>query len=111
MSERAYSLVCPPGLHAFGGPNGHANYDENQGKARHAGRPVGPEDCCVLCGKKALGGGIFVLLCSVGEYITEAELAEDDLGCYPVGSDCAKKLKAAGLPVIVRAPGGGRNGG
>jgi len=51
---------------------------------------------------------------NVGVYITKEEYAQqerdceargacsDDLGEYPIGSDCTKKLKAAGVPVYTR---------
>ena len=52
-----------------------------------------------------------MLLTNVGEYTTIEEMNEndklvearggcpDDLGYYPVGSDCARKLKAAGVMI------------
>ena len=39
-------------------------------------------------------------LADTGEYVTEAEMRETDLGFYPVGSDCAKKLRKAGIEVV-----------
>lgn len=67
--------------------------------------------CCVLCGRNAGQGGRFVYLTNLGEYTTVEEAAQndkvveerggcpDDLGLYPVGSDCAKKLKQAGVTI------------
>ncbi len=101
MSTRTYSIACPPGLHAFGGPNGHPDYEKNQNAARHNGHYVCQTQCCVICGRKALGGHIFAMLSNVGEYITPAEHNDsDDLGMYPVGSDCAAKLILAGVPLV-----------
>jgi hypothetical protein len=100
MTTRTYSLKCPPGLAAFGGPNGHPNYRRNQDAARHNGHYLDTSDCCVICGRKAIPSKFSVMLSNVGEYITEAEHNDsDDLGLYPVGSDCAKLLKKAGIPV------------
>jgi len=100
MTERSYSLVSPPGLAPFGRESGNPNYKQNQDRARHNGHYLDASNCCAVCGKKALGGDTFVMLSNVGEYITEAEYNDsDDLGLYPVGSDCAKKLKKAGIPV------------
>lgn len=101
------TVQVPANLKAFKG----ANYRKNQEAARHNGHYVDETCCCVLCGKKAIGGGTFVLLTNVGEYTTKEEMAEheklvearggspDDLGLYPVGFDCAKKLKAAGVTI------------
>lgn len=92
MSERIYSVVTPAHLHAFGG---HPNYRVNQKKA---GRD--PSDCCALCGKACLKTAAYVMLSNVGEYITaEENNNSDDLGLYPVGSNCMRLLKQAGIPV------------
>lgn len=106
MENRVYTLVCPAGCQPFGGVNGHPNYRTNQDRT---GRD--PSECCVVCGKRATGN-LYVYLSNVSEYITEAEYVaqedacnargacSDDLGMYPVGSDCAKKLRAAGIPLV-----------
>ncbi len=100
MNDRVYSLTCPPGLAPFGRENGHPNYKKNSNAARHNGFPLDTSHCCVVCGKKAVDTLTYVMLSNVGEYITEAEYNDsDDLGLYPVGSDCAKKLKSAGIPL------------
>jgi hypothetical protein len=106
VSARVYSIACPPGLHPFGRENGHPRYRENQERARDKrGYALDTIDCCVVCGKGTVGGSTFVLLSDVGEYITAAEHRENgDLGEYPVGSDCARKLKAAGVPIVTRVP-------
>lgn len=90
-------MKTPSNLRAFGG---NPAYQANQNKAQHRGLPVCQTQCCVLCGKKALSGKLYVLLSSGGEYVTREELTEDDLGAYPVGLDCAKTLKDAGVPVF-----------
>jgi len=114
MNTRKTTSV-PAHLKAF---TGNPNYRKNQEAARHnsvrdnyvVGRYASETECCALCGKKALGSQ-HVLLTNVGEYTTIEEMDEndkavearggcpDDLGYYPVGSDCAKKLKAAGVMI------------
>lgn len=114
-------ISVPKNLEAF---TGHPNYEANQSAARHEGRYVDSTHCCVLCGKKAIGGKTFVALTNVGEYTTKEEMAEhdaiviankgcpDDLGLYPVGSDCMKVLVKAGVTIydwdfnVVAAPKG-----
>jgi hypothetical protein len=98
MNARTYSVVTPAHLKPFGG---NPNYRKNQERAKSkGGHPLDASSCCVLCGKKAYESGLSVMLSNVGLYITPEEHNDsDDLGYYPVGSDCAKKLKAAGIPV------------
>lgn len=105
--DRTYSVVTPAHLRAF---RGNPNYRKNQERARYNGSPIDESRCCVLCGKASFGT-TYVLLSNMGEYITLEEsraheascekrgLNSDDLGYYPVGSDCAKTLKSAGIPV------------
>lgn len=107
-SDKRNTVQVPANLTAF---TGHPSYRKNQEAARHNGHYVDESGCCVLCGKKAIGGGLFVLLTNVGEYTTKEEMAEhekvvaarggcpDDLGLYPVGGDCARKLKKAGVTI------------
>lgn len=106
--SRTYSITVPANLQAF---TGNPNYRKHQNAARHEGHYVDETQCCALCGKKALNQETYVLLSNVGNYITSEEAlafekdaearggCSDDLGYYPVGSDCAKKLKAAGVPI------------
>jgi hypothetical protein len=98
MKTRTYSIVTPTHLRAFGG---NPSYRKNQAKAKSKGGfPLDESACCVLCGKRAYQSGLSVMLSNVGEYITKEEHNDsDDLGYYPVGSDCAKKLATAGIPV------------
>lgn len=98
-TARSYSVKTPASLKPFGG---NPAYKANMSKAMHKGLPVCQTSCCVLCGKKALSQKLFVLLSTDNVYVTQAELSDDDLGEYPVGSDCAKTLKAAGIPVFSR---------
>jgi hypothetical protein len=105
MATRTYSLVTPPELRAF---SGNPNYEKNLAKA---GVYLDQTQCCCVCGKRAKGG-LGVYLSNVGEYITEAEFlafeiecearnaCSDDLGVYPVGADCARKLRACGVPIV-----------
>jgi hypothetical protein len=96
-TKRVYSVATPAHLKAFGG---NPDYKANQAKAKSKqGYPVSTTQCCVLCGKKARGD-LSAMLSNMGLYITKEEYNNsDDLGYYPVGSDCAKKLKAADIPV------------
>ena len=100
MSQRTFSVTCPAGLRPFGGVNGHPGYQANQERAKHKGFPLDPSHCCVICGKAAVASAFAVRLADTGEYVTEAEMRETDLGFYPVGSDCAKKLRKAGIEVV-----------
>lgn len=98
MNTKRNTVSVPSNLAAFSG-----SYQKNVATA------VDDTCCCILCGKNAGKGGLFVYLTSGGEYSTMEEAAEyekvieglggclDDLGLYPVGSDCAKKLKLAGV--------------
>lgn len=65
------------------------------------GYPVDDGFCCVFCGKYMPDGhkGTLVLLADGGEIVTLGELTEFDLGVFPIGSDCARKYKAAGIPL------------
>lgn len=99
METRTFSVKTPDHLRAF---RGNPNYQANADKAMHKGFPVDTDCCCVLCGRVAVGGKHYVLLASTSEYVTREELSDFDLGEYPVGSDCAKKLVAAGIPVFTR---------
>jgi len=102
MNDRAYSLSVPASLHAFGGPD-KVKYNKNLDATADGDSCIG----CVLCGKKTnsrylVDGGFFVMLSNVGEYITAEEYNDmDDLGLYPIGSDCLKKLKLKpfGVPI------------
>ena len=107
MADRIHSLVTPDSLRTFG--YGNPNYRKNVDKARHNGHMLDETSCCCVCGKKALNATVFAMLSNGGEYITTEEATQfeqecaargacsDDLGFRPVGSDCAKKLKKAGI--------------
>lgn len=85
------TLLTPPGFSPFGGTNGHPDYLKNR-------RDREPHECCVVCGKKTPKTAKSVMLSTLNEYLTE--LGENDLGYYPVGPECSKALKAAGIPVV-----------
>jgi len=84
----------------FGQPGGHPNYRENTNKV-YDGHYVDMSDCCVYCGRYAPSAKTFVYLTGHGDIIENPGDAagNDDLGFYPVGSDCAKRALKAGLPV------------
>jgi len=84
----------------FGHAGGHPKYRENTNKV-YNGRNVDPSDCCVYCGKYATSTKTYVYLTGYGEIIENPGDAagNDDLGFYPVGSDCAKRALKAGFPV------------
>ena len=81
-------------LRPFGGPK----YDENKTRCRDG------STACGYCGRavkdswkdavRVVDGG--------ARFATRDEPAEEagDMGCFPIGPDCARKLRAAGLPVF-----------
>jgi len=84
----------------FGGPNGHPNYRENQEGARHKGGYVCATQCCCYCGKKAFNAKRYAYLVDGGSFDREEDGDGDhDVGFYPLGSDCAAKLRKVGTPV------------
>lgn len=80
----------------FGGEGGHPGYSANLDK-----HGQDPSVSCVYCGRYAGTAKTFVFLSDAGEHITPeaAESLCDYLGLYPIGSDCAQKAKAAGVPL------------
>lgn len=84
----------------FGRKNGgHPNYEANLAKTPHQDQTA----ACCFCGKNTGHGRVFAYLLDVGDFAKKedyAHLADDtNLGFYPVGSDCARKLKAAGIAI------------
>ena len=75
----------------FGQPNGgHPNYHRNS------------EDrdgtlCCAYCGK--LGKNKTFVFLNWDGTPCSPDTQGDVLGLYPIGSDCAKKAKAAGIKI------------
>lgn len=99
MEKRIFSVQAPKALEALSD-----KWRETVSKQRDKnGMYVDEGCCCVLCGKKAFGAPEYVLLSDTSRYVTKEELTDNDLGMFPVGSDCAKKLKKAGIPVYTRA--------
>ena len=100
--ENRPTVNVPPELKAFSGPRRDRNIYLASLK------DVNDSECCAICGKPAKGGK-FVYLTDDGCYTTAEEGQEhdalvvadggspDDLGLYPVGADCARKLKSAGV--------------
>ena len=84
----------------FGRHGGHPNYEANTNKV-YNGHYVDPSACCVYCGTYTPSAKTFVYLTGWGDIIENPGDASsnDDLGFYPVGSDCAKRAFEAGLPV------------
>jgi len=84
----------------FGGEGGHPSYRENEGKATHKGQPLCQTYCCCYCGKKAINAKHYAYLVSGGSFdLATAGDPDYDVGYYPLGSDCATKLKKVGAPV------------
>lgn len=89
----------------FGQAGGHPNYKANQSKAvdKRFRSPLGVESCCMYCGKACYEGGTFIYLTALAEVVAEmpkdGEIANDDLGLYAVGSDCAKLFRKAGVKI------------
>jgi hypothetical protein len=50
-------------------------------------------ECCAYCGKLAISGTHFGIFTDGGEWTTAEEMKDHDLGYYPLGSDCARRLK------------------
>lgn len=75
---------------------GHPAYEANLSSGE-------PSECCCYCGRHTGNGKTFAYLLDVGDfakYEDFAHLSDDcNLGFYPVGSECAKVLKAAGVAV------------
>lgn len=95
MSTRIYSIQVPANLAPLSNDCRAKMNSQTVG-----GLPVDESCCCVLCGKYLPNKKpAFVLLSNETKYVTEAELTDHDLGTFPVGSDCAKKLKKAGVSI------------
>jgi hypothetical protein len=88
---------------AFGGENGHPGYKAN---VEAVGRiPFGRKgygacetSCCAFCGRLALGAKFHGYFVFDGEFDEapedpEVTLSEAHIGFYPLGSDCARRLK------------------
>lgn len=70
------------------------------------GYGAGQTDCCAFCGKLALGATFHAYLTGAGEFTTPPESEDtltDDLGFYPLGADCAQRLRKH-VPVFGAAP-------
>lgn len=90
MSNTRPNLPRPFGV----GSNGHTKYEENLKKYV----PYGDTTiACCYCGRHARSGTTFAFLSNMSEFIRQEEGGDDFLGMYPVGSDCAKILKDAGV--------------
>lgn len=89
-----------PSFIIFGREGGHPRYDANSDKP-YKGQYVDRSVCCVYCGRYAPSATKFVYLTGWGDIIENPgdKATNDDLGFYPVGSDCAKLAHQAGVPV------------
>lgn len=86
----------------YGGPQGHPNYEANLKKfgTRHPTEGRYLDECaetCCYCGKYVKNPKTFALLEDVALFVTKEQLGDFDLGQRPVGSECAKVLKKAGV--------------
>ena len=97
MTTRTFSIDTPEAVRPFS-----KKWRTNVDKASHNGYPLDEGHCCVLCGRKALNATSFVLIADCGNYVTKDEVQEYDLGMFPVGSDCLKAFKKAGIPTYTR---------
>lgn len=79
----------------FGRPGGHPDYFENLSRAKDPE----PSACCVYCGRYVKAPSVFVFLNIENEPVDaeEGQKAPEWMGLYPIGPDCAKKAKAAGV--------------
>lgn len=105
-------------VNPFGhGEGSHPKYRENMTKAMGTTKSglrfnADATLCCCYCGRYTGTGRLYVYLLSTSEFSESEHFKGDDgdnLCMYPVGSDCAKKLKAHGVPLYryVPAPDGG----
>ncbi len=83
-----------PGI--FGRNDGHPKYKANQLKTN-----LDVTQCCAYCGKvvKEGHGKYFLFLNNSCEVITKEEGTDYDLGLYPIGSECLKKFREAGVKI------------
>jgi hypothetical protein len=91
-----------PGI--FGrGEGAHPKYRLNQDKAVDPKfrSPLDVSACCVYCGKACLSNKAFLYLTGLGEIVKKdgRDDNNDDLGLYPIGSDCVKLFRAAGCTI------------
>ena len=79
-------------------PFGHSKYNENKARVRGDTTP------CAWCGKAVHHPWVFaVRVIAVGAKFATQDAPDDgaaEMGCYPVGSVCAARLKSAGVPVF-----------
>lgn len=88
------------------GEGAHPAYKANLGKARiKGGFPADETNCCVYCGRHTRNASLFVYLSSLGEPMAPRDDGFDDLGYYPIGPDCARLARAAGVAVHERPTG------
>lgn len=85
-------------------PFSHPNYRANMDRC-------GAFEPCVLCGKgvkntdapraRVTGGGNAF---AAADEAASDDLGPGDMGWFPVGPDCAKKLRAAGVHMVAGLP-------
>lgn len=90
---------------------GYEGYDANIAKLHRIGfgkkgYGAGETECCAFCGKLSLNPKYFGFISSSATFYTVEEGESDDyIGFYPLGSDCAKRLK--GLIPVYKSPADG----
>lgn len=76
------------------------NYDKNANNARDKeGRRLDRSTCCCVCGKATGDNNLFLYLDGGGDVIEPRDSHNDDLAFYPIGTDCAKKVKKLGTKI------------
>jgi len=90
----------------FGGEGGYPRYSENETKVAYIapgkkGYGAGQTECCAYCGKLCLNPRFFAFLTCGGAFEVYEDGHDGILGFYPLGSDCARRLKKA-VPVYAR---------
>lgn len=82
----------------FGGVGGHPDYRSNIHKPRK-GRFVDQTECCAYCGRYTPSPKYYLYLTTANEVIEARDDSHDDLGFYPIGSECKKLALEAGKPL------------
>ena len=91
-------------IRPFGQALGNPNYEANQAKATFSDqgrrRSADQTVCCAYCGRYCKNPTIFAFLANVSEFMdAKDDNGMDDLGFFPVGSDCAKLLRKHDVPL------------
>jgi len=81
----------------FGGAGGHPSYQTNLERVGRIGLGrkgygAGQTECCAFCGKLAIGASFRAFTLTGASFDARSE-DPDAVGFYPLGSDCARRLR------------------